>query len=840
MAINVKVPSDLSRVKEKVAFGLTKRQFVCFSLAALIGIPAFFLIKKLPVDVSVPTLAMMAVMMPLFFVAMYEKDGDTLELIIQRAIEFKLGKNQEKVLFDRMYNNGICLVDGDFYSKTIEFKDTNYKLASEEEKQLIFENWKKFLNYFDTSVEFEITFANVYANPDRYKNHLCIKLSGDDKDNLREEYSKMLIENLGSMENALVKKKYLTFGVHASSLKEARGRLKKIEEKVLENFEDMDVKAKTLNGNQRMELLNKLKFGQGTLERNIDYPTKSIFKKPGYYGQVTSFSYDAPEISDQFIEELLELDIEQVVSIHLQSVNQHEAIRGVKRTITNIDSNKIDEQKKAIKGGYDMDLIPNDLNLYGQDASSMLSNLQSQNERMFNMTFLLMATGKTKESLNNNVKQQKSIAQQFSCETYPLNYRQSKAIKSVLPLGANLIRKDRKLTTSAVAVFVPFLVPDLPKVDENDLYYGTNAITGELIFADRKKNNNPNGMLFGKPGSGKSLAAKREIVNVVLSSDDDIIINDPEREYAPLVNLFGGQVIHISQKSNQYINPMDINDNYSDGEDAVSLKAEFLLSLCELILNQRDGLTGIQKTIIDRCIRNVYAVYYQNPVPERMPLLEDLYKELMKQSEPEAKEVATSMELYVKGSLNVFNHRTNVNINNRIVCYDIKDLGKQLKKVGMLIVHDQVWGRVTMNRDIGKTTRYYMDEFHLLLKDEQTAAYSVEIYKRFRKWGGIPTALTQNVKDVLSSPEISNIFENCEFVYILNQGAEDKQILAESLGISDAQLKYVTNVPPGKGLMFCGSVVIPFKDNFPKDNLLYKYLTTRPEELVQMNMTGGT
>ena len=839
MAVNVKVPSDLTRIKEKVAFGLTKRQVICFSLAALIGIPTFFLIKKIATDISVPTFAMMAVMMPLFFVAMFEKNGDTVELIMQRAIEFKFKKNQETVLYDRMYRNGICLTDGDLYTKTIEFSDINYKLASDEQKEIIMDQWKTFLNYFDTSVEFEITFANVYANAKDLEEKLKVKTTGDKLDELRKEYSKMLLQNKGCLDDVLIKKRYLTFGIRAESVKEAKSRLAKIEDKVIDNFEQMGVGAKILDGEKRIAILAQMNLENNSLEKKIDYPTKSIFKKPGYFGQVSCFSYDAPEISDQFIENLLDLDCQQFISIHLQSVNQNEAIRGVKRKITDIDSNKIDEQKKAVKCGYDMDLIPNDLNLFGKDASSMLSNLQSQNERMFHMTFLLMTTGKTKESLKNNVKQQKSIAQQFSCETYPLDYRQEKALKSVMPLGIDLIKKYRKVTTSSVAIFIPFRIPELFKEDENDLYYGRNALTGELIFADRKKNNNPNGMFFGKPGSGKSLAAKREIANVVLSSDDDIIISDPEREYTPLVELFDGQVIHISQKSTQYINPMDINDNYADGEDAVSLKGEFLLSLCELILNQRNGLTGIQKTIIDRCIRNVYAKYYENPIPERMPLLEDLYKELMAQSEPEAIEVATSLELYVKGSLNVFNHRTNVNINNRIVCYDIKDLGKQLKKVGMLIVHDQVWGRVTMNRDIGKTTRYYMDEFHLLLKDEQTAAYSVEIYKRFRKWGGIPTALTQNVKDVLSSPEISNIFENCEFVYMLNQGSEDKQILAESLGISEAQLKYVTNAPSGRGLMFCGSVVLPFKDNFPKDNMLYQYLTTKPEELAAIKQRGG-
>lgn len=402
---------------------------------------------------------------------------------------------------------------------------------------------------------------------------------------------------------------------------------------------------------------------------------------------------------------------------------------------------------------------------------------------------------------------------------------------SSLPLGLNQISIQRSLTTSATAIFVPFTTQELFQSRGEPLYYGLNALSNNLIMVDRKRLKNPNGLILGTPGSGKSFSAKREITNIFLITSDDIIICDPEAEYYPLVDRLGGQVIKISPTSGDYINPMDINLNYSDDESPLSLKSDFILSLCELIVGGKEGLQPVEKSIIDRCVRLIYADYLADPVAEKMPILEDLYNVLANQQEKEAQHIRAALEIYVTGSLNVFNHRTNVDITNRLVCFDIKELGKQLKKLGMLVVQDQVWNRVTVNRAEKRATRYYMDEFHLLLKEEQTAAYSVEIWKRFRKWGGIPTGITQNVKDLLSSLEVENIFENSDFIYMLNQASGDRQILARQLNISPHQLSYVTQSGEGEGLLFYGNVILPFTDKFPKDTELYRIMTTKPTEM---------
>ena len=402
---------------------------------------------------------------------------------------------------------------------------------------------------------------------------------------------------------------------------------------------------------------------------------------------------------------------------------------------------------------------------------------------------------------------------------------------SSLPLADCQIEIQRGLTTSSTAIFIPFTTQELYQSGKESLYYGLNALSNNLIMVDRKKLKNPNGLILGTPGSGKSFSAKREIANAFLVTDDDIIINDPEGEYSPLVKRLKGQVIKISPNSDQYVNPMDINANYSEEDNPLALKADFILSLCELVVGGKDGLMPVEKTVIDRCVHLIYRKYFADPCPENMPLLEDLYNALLQQEEKEAHHVATALEIYVKGSLNLFNHRTNVNVNNRIVCYDIKELGKQMKKLGMLVIQDQVWGRVTANRTAGKSTRYYADEFHLLLKEEQTAAYSVEIWKRFRKWGGIPTGLTQNVKDLLSSREVENIFENSDMIIMLNQAAGDRQILAKQLNISPHQLSYVTHSGEGEGLLFFGNVILPFVDRFPTDLELYRIMTTKLGEV---------
>ena len=480
-----------------------------------------------------------------------------------------------------------------------------------------------------------------------------------------------------------------------------------------------------------------------------------------------------------------------------------------------------------------MDIIPSDLAMFGGEAKNLLQDLQSRNERMFLLTFLVVNLADTKRKLENDIFAAAGIAQKYNCALTRLDYQQEAGLMSSVPLGENLIPIQRGLTTSSTAIFIPFITQELFQQGAA-LYYGLNALSSNMILCDRKRLKNPNGLILGTPGSGKSFAAKREITNAFLITDDDIIICDPEAEYYPLVRRLHGQVIRISPTSTQYVNPMDINLNYSEDDNPLALKSDFLLSLCELVIGGKEGLMPVEKTVIDRSVRNVYRPFLAAPDPAKMPILGDLYDELLRQPEPEAARVAAALELYVSGSLNVFNHRTNVELSNRLVCFGIKQLGKQLKKLGMLIVQDQVWNRVTINRAEKKSTRYYMDEFHLLLKEEQTAAYSVEIWKRFRKWGGIPTAITQNVKDLLSSREVENIFENSDFVLMLNQAQGDREILARQLNISPQQMKYVTHTEAGEGLIFYGNVVLPFLDRFPQNTELYRVMTTRPEEV------GGT
>ena len=628
----------------------------------------------------------------------------------------------------------------------------------------------------------------------------------------------------------------------------------------MNNFKRLGVQARVLNGKERLALMHQ-QFHMGDKEKfrfdwkyllgsglsvkdfiapsSFAFPNGKKFQMGSLYGAMSFLSIDASDISDRMLADFLNMESSQIVTMHIQSVDQNEAIKTVKHTITELDRSKIEEQKKAVRAGYDMDIIPSDLATFGKDAKALLKELQSQNERMFLLTFLIMNTGRTEQELENNVFQAKSIAQKHNCNLVRLDFQQEQGLMSSLPLAQNLIEIQRGMTTSSTAIFVPFTTQELFQAGNESLYYGLNALSNNLIMVDRKLLKNPNGLILGTPGSGKSFAAKREIANAFLVTDDDVIISDPEAEYSPLVERFGGQVIKISPTSTQYINPMDINMNYSDDDNPIALKADFILSLCELIVGGKEGLQPVEKTVIDRCIHQIYQKYFEDPRPEKMPLLEDLYNALLKQDEPEARHVATALEIYVRGSLNVFNHRTNVDITNRLVCYDIKELGKQLKKIGMLVVQDQVWGRVTENRAQGKSTRYYMDEMHLLLREDQTAAYTVEIWKRFRKWGGIPTGITQNVKDLLASKEVENIFENSDFIYMLNQAVGDRQILAKQLNISPHQLSYVTHSGAGEGLIFYGNVILPFVDRFPTDIELYRIMTTKLSEITEAKSEKG-
>ena len=755
---------------------------------------------------------------------------------------------QQTISFERMFPDGICRVGDDYYTKTIQFQDINYQLAQQEDKTEIFEEWCSFLNFFDSSVHFQLSFMNFATEVEDFEKKIAIDHQNDGFNEVRDEYSGVLLKNMQAGNNGLTKVKYISFGIHADSMKSAKPRLVHIEMDILNNFKRLGVRAETLDGEQRLELMHrqmhmgdnaKFRFDWKYLVQSglsvkdfiapssFEFPTGRYFKMGDTWCAMSFLSIDASDISDRMLADFLGMESSQIVTMHLQSVDQNEAIKTVKHTITELDRSKIEEQKKAVRAGYDIDIIPSDLATYGKDAKDLLKELQSQNERMFLLTFMIMNTGRTKQELENNIFQASSIAQKHSCNLVRLDFQQEQGLVSTLPLAYNEVDIQRGMTTSSTAIFVPFTTQELFQDHKGALYYGLNALSNNLIMVDRKLLKNPNGLILGTPGSGKSFAAKREIANAFLVTDDDIIITDPENEYRAMVEYLGGQVVRISPTSDQYVNPMDITMNYSEDDNPVMLKVDFILSLCELIMGCKDGLPPTERTVIDRCVRLVYRKYLEDPRPENIPILEDLYNLLLQQEEPEAKYVATALEIYVSGSLNVFNHRTNVELHNRLVCFDIKDLGKQLKKIGMLIIEDQVWCRVSENREAGKSTRYYMDELHLLLREEQTAAYTVEIWKRFRKWGGMPTGITQNVKDLLASREVENIFENSDFILMLNQAIGDRAILAKQLNISPHQLSYVTHSGEGEGLIFYGNVILPFIDRFPKDTKLYEVINTK-------------
>ena len=760
---------------------------------------------------------------------------------------------QQTIPYLAMYPDGICKVTEKKYSKSIAYDDINYQLAQADDKTAIFENWCDFLNYFDATVSVQLSFINRGTRSGGAEEVIAIPAQNDAFNSIRTEYADMLKHQLAKGNNGFVKSKYITFSVEADNLNAAKARLARIETDILNNFKVLGAAARPMTGYERLEALHSVfhpegepfRFSwdwltpSGLTTKDFIAPSSFRFGEGRYFrmgrkiGAVSFLEILAPELNDRMLADILDLETGIVVNLHIKSIDQTEAIKTIKRKITDLDKMKIEEQKKAVRSGYDMDIIPSDLAMFGGEAKNLLQDLQSRNERMFLLTFLVVNMADTKRKLENDIFAAAGIAQKYNCALTRLDYQQEAGLMSSVPLGENLIPIQRGLTTSSTAIFIPFITQELFQMGAA-LYYGLNALSNNMILCDRKRLKNPNGLILGTPGSGKSFAAKREITNAFLITDDDIIICDPEAEYYPLVRRLHGQVIRISPTSTQYVNPMDINLNYSEDDNPLALKSDFLLSLCELVIGGKEGLMPVEKTVIDRSVRNVYRPFLAAPDPAKMPILGDLYDELLRQPEPEAARVAAALELYVSGSLNVFNHRTNVELSNRLVCFDIKQLGKQLKKLGMLIVQDQVWNRVTINRAEKKSTRYYMDEFHLLLKEEQTAAYSVEIWKRFRKWGGIPTAITQNVKDLLSSREVENIFENSDFVLMLNQAQGDREILARQLNISPQQMKYVTHTEAGEGLIFYGNVVLPFLDRFPQNTELYRVMTTRPEEV------GGT
>ena len=756
---------------------------------------------------------------------------------------------QQTIPYVAMHPDGICQLPGGLYTKTVEYEDINYAVASTEDQTAIFGGWSSFLNYFDSSLPFQLSFVNRRSRSvSRYK--VNIPAQHDDFDSIRGEFVDMLKGQIAKSNNGIVRSKYITFGLPAGSAAEARPRLDRVEADVMGNFKRLGVQSRPLDGRDRLAALHGQlhpgsrepfrfawkdipKTGMGTKDfiapDSFDFRQSRTFRVGQSWGAVSYLQILASEMSDKLLAEILELDAELTVTLHVQTVDQLKAIKTIKGKISDIGRMKAEEQKKAVRAGYDMEILPPDLITFSKDAAELLADLQSRNERMFLLTFTVVNLAPSRQRLENDVFTVSGIAQKYNCALKRLDWQQEQGFVSSLVLGYNGIEIQRGMTTSSTAIFIPFMTREL-RMDGQALYYGMNALSHNVIMADRKKLKSANGMYLGSTGSGKSFAAKRELINVFLATSDRIVVVDPMGEYAPLVRRLGGQVIEIAPDSPNHINPMDIQLSTNDEDSPLSMKADFLLSLCELIVGGKEGLQPIEKTVIDRCVRLVYRELALGIGSGDMPLLQDLYEELLKQPEPEARRVATALELYCTGSLNLFNHPTNVQTDARVVCIVLKGMGENLRKIAMHITNEFVTSAVNTNHAEGLATWCYFDEFHILLRDPLTASYFVAVWKMLRKKGCVPSALTQNVKDLLASREIEAILDNTDFMILLSQAQSDRAILAKQLGISEHQLSYITHSNSGEGLLFYGSVTIPFVDRFPKGEI-YNLLTTRPEDM---------
>jgi len=776
---------------------------------------------------------------------------------------------QKTITLEKMYRDGICKVRSGYYTKMVCFKNLDYVLKDEADQTVILGLYAQFINYFDPGIHVQPFLFNRQVDMDTLLKRFDVPWDNDGNEVIRDEYTGVEKAFCSSVTNGVRKDKYYIFGTEAKSVKEARAKFDPIERDVINNFATMGVDAVPVKGEERLQLLHEF-FHQDSMEpfrfsfeemaktgksvkdyiapSGFDFRYPSRFKCGKMFGSVYYVDITASSLNDELLKRILDIDANVTVSMHMQTMDPVKAVKMLKSTLSNIQKMKIEEQKKAVRSGYDMDIIPTDIVTYEKDTLDLLNDLNSSNQKLVRMTFLIGCFGRTRKEMETLTQRVSGIIQQANCNLRCLQYQQEQGINALAPIGVNDLGIERVLTTNSSAILIPFNTQEL-FMDGDALYYGLNAITNNMILADRKQLRTPNGVVLGTPGSGKSFSAKREILGAYLVTKDDILICDPESEYYPVVEELGGEVIRLAADSTDYLNPMDIQLSHKNDREALRLKADFIITLCDMIAGDGKGLANDEKGIVDRCIEGIYKDYFRNPTPERMPILEDLYNALIAYEPKDVKDpalamdakakatrIAQSLVLYVYGSQNYFNHHTNVDSSNRIICFDIRDLGATLKDLGMLIVQDAVWNRVSRNRERKIATRYYCDEFHLLLRDPQTAQYSVEMWKRFRKWGGIPTGLTQNVQDFLLSPQIEEILGNSDFIYLLNQNAKDQEILADKLELSEKQLKYVTNADPGCGLIRFNDVTIPFVDKYPQDTLTFKIMDTKPRENTEIDV----
>ena len=757
---------------------------------------------------------------------------------------FDLPKSvQDAIPIRRLWPDGIFQF-GSKFSKTIRFTDINYAIASKEDKTSMFLGYSELLNALDTGSTTKITINNKRLNRQNFEQEILIPRQDDYLDGYRAEYNSMLMDKVTDSSNSVVQERYVTLSAHRKNVEEARAFFDRVTADVTTRLSHLDAHSEELDAVERLRVLHDFYRTGEEAEYRLDLhdlmrkghsfkdsicPDSLEFKKDhfvmgGKFGRVLFLKEYASYIKDSMISELTALNRTMMLSIDVIPVPTDEAVREMQNRLLGVETNVTNWQRRQNNNNNFSAVVPYDLEQQRKETREMLDDLTTRDQRMMFAVVTLVHLADSKEELDSDTETLQSAARKHLCQLATLNWQQADGLTTALSLSLRRIDTLRTLTTEALAVLMPFKAQEIR--DQGGIYYGQNVISKNLIVANRKELLNGNGFVLGVSGSGKSFTAKEEIAGVALSTEDDIIVIDPESEYGPLIEGLGGEVVNISATSRNHINAMDMEQGYGDGENPVVLKSEFLLSLCEQLVGS-GKLSAKEKSIIDRCTAGVYHDYIRSGYRGAAPTLKDFHAELLRQTEAEARDVALAIELFTEGSLNTFAKPSNVDTNSRILCYDIRDLGKQLLPVGMLVVLDSIFNRVIRNRQLGKNTWVYVDEIYLLFQHEYSANFLFTLWKRVRKYGACCTGITQNLDDLLQSHTARTMLANSEFLVMLNQAATDRAELAQLLNISDNQLSYITNVDSGRGLIKCGSTIVPFMNTFPKNTRLYKLMSTK-------------
>ena len=763
--------------------------------------------------------------------------------------KFKIPKSvQDAIPIQRIWPDGIFQV-GSRFSKTFFFTDINYSIASKEDKTAMFIDYSELLNALDSGASAKITINNRRIDKAEFEKSLLLPMKEDGLDHYRKEYNEMLLSKVTGTNNSVVQDRYITITVAKKTIDEARTYFARVGTDLITHLSQLSSIGRELDAAARLQIFRDFFKGgepaafafdlkehmkKGHSFKDWLCPDSMEFQKDHFrlndrWGRVLYLQGYASYIKDSMINELTSLNRSLMLSIDIIPVPTDEAVREMQNRLLGVETNVTNWQRRQNANNNFSAVVPYDLEQQRKETREMLDDLTTRDQRMMFAVVTLVHLADSKEELDSDTETLQSIARKHLCQLTTLNWQQADGLVTALPLGLRRIDALRTLTTEALAVLMPFKAQEI--WDRGGVYYGQNAISKNLIVADRRQLLNGNAFILGVSGSGKSFSAKKEMVSLALSTQDDIIVIDPESEYRPLIEGLGGQVINISATSPNHINAMDMEQGYGDGENPVVLKSEFLLSLCEQLIGA-GKLSAKEKSVIDRCTAQVYRDYIRSGYHGAVPTLQDFHAELLRQPEKEAQDVALAIELFTDGSLNTFAKPTNVDTNARILCYDIRDLGKQLLPVGMLVVLDSIFNRIIRNRGLKRNTWIYIDEIYLLFQHEYSANFLFTLWKRMRKYQACGTGISQNIEDLLQSHTARTMLANSEFLIMLNQAATDREELAHLLNISDNQLSYITNVDSGRGLIKCGSAIVPFVDSFPRHTRLYQMMTTRPSDLI--------